>query len=418
MIVLYNANKYLGGGETLLIRFAEYLKAIGADFIVVCARDSYIERNIGEGVRCVALSCDVDYYYLSKYEKRHLLDEFEKTLQQARQVKFVTFCMRDLHTAIALSGTHPGWSITHLVLHIQDDLYTGQSLVDKVRYKLTGARRFNHVKNVEFNRSLLKRLNDKKALICMAEVIAKYWSSQFQIDIPRENIVPLPSFGGIEVVASYRVSNRSIIWLGRLVDFKMPSVLAMIRFLSLNQEYTLTIVGAGDSDRIRNAMRANDVHSDRVRFIGELKYEAIGPEILKHSIGYAMGTSLVELAMYRIPVVVALASYDHKEYADPICGGLFFDQPLGCDGSELILGEAASNITTLQKAFDDIDADYEGISAKCHDYAKEHFSSDVNFQRYFEIITAAESFVSPNLDLPYPECPPLRRLLFKSLAPQ
>jgi glycosyltransferase involved in cell wall biosynthesis len=418
MIVLYNTNTYLGGGETLLIRFSEYLAAAGAEFIVVCARDSYIEKNLGRNVACVALSCDTNYYYLSKYEKRGLLDELARALQQAPRVNFVSFCMRDLHTAVALSESRSGLSITHLVLHIQDDLYTGQTLADKVRYRLTGERRFNLLKNVEFNRSLLKRLNDNRGVICMAEVIAKHWSNQFQIEIPREKIVPLPSFVEKTLVVPRQDNNRSIIWLGRLVDFKMPAILAMIRFLSANDGYTLTIVGSGDFDRIRNAMQTNKVLPDRVKFIGELGYDAIGQEILKHSIGYAMGTSLVELAMYRIPVVVALASYDHKEYDDPICGGLFFDQPLGCDGSELVLGEAATNVTTLQEAFNEIDADYEGVSSKCHSYAREHYSSDVNFRKYFEIITAAGEFVSPGLEPAYPQCSPVRRLLFKALAPQ
>jgi hypothetical protein len=418
MIVLFNTNTYLGGGETLLTRFAEYLEAAGLEFVVVCARDSYIEKNLGAKVRRVVLDCDVNYYYLSSKKKRHLLDEIGNALQRGRQAKFVTFCMRDLHTAVALSKARSGFSITHLVLHIQDDLYTGQSLMDKFRYKLTGARHFNHLQNIEFNRSLLKRLNDKNGLVCMAEVIAKHWWSEFQISIPAGRIVPLPSFTEKMLTGPRRENNRSIIWLGRLVDFKMPSVVAMIRFLAANREYTLTIVGSGESERLRSAMQTHGVDAARVRFIGQLGYEAIGEEILKHSVGYAMGTSLVELAMYRMPVIVALASYDHKEYAEPICGGLFFDQPLGCDGSELVLGDAASNITELDEAFRRIEADYEGVAAKCHDYAKENFSVGKNFQRYLDIVTGAEDFSSAHFELSYPQCPPLRRLLFKALAPQ
>lgn len=418
MIVLFNTNTYLGGGETLLTRFANYLDTAGIDFIVVCARGSYIENNLSANVRYVALDCDVNYYYLSDQDKRRLLDTLGDALQHAGEIRFVTFCMRDLHSAVAFSKTRAGVSITHLVLHIQDDLYTGQSLVDKVKYKLTGARQFNHTQNIEFNRALLKHLNDNNALICMAEVIARHWASEFQIDIPRERIVPLPSFTEKKLTAPRRDNNRSIIWVGRLVDFKMPSVLAMIRFLSVNPDYVLTIVGSGESERILNAMQVHGVDAGRVRFIGQLGYEAIGEEILKHSVGYAMGTSLVELAMYRMPVIVALASYDHKEYAEPICGGLFYDQPLGCDGSELVLGDAASNIIRLEEAFKRIEADYEGIAVKCHDYAKENYSSDKNFRRYLEIVNDANDFAASDADLSYPPCTPLRRLLFKALAPQ
>lgn len=418
MIVLYNTNKYLGGGETLLIRFSEYLRAADVEFIVVCSRDSYIERTIANDVKCVALKCDANYYYLSSRERKQLLKELDESLGHASQVKFVTFCMRDLHTIAALTKVRPRLSITHLVLHIQDDLYTGQTLRDKLRYKFTGARKFRNFANIEFNRSLLKTLDGKRGLICMAEVIAKYWSNQFQIYIPRERIVPLPSFVEKEHIHGHRVNNRSILWLGRLVDFKMPAVLAMVQFLSVNDTYTLTIVGAGDSERIHAAMQSCNVAPGRVRFIGELGYEAIGAEISKHSIGYGMGTSLVELAMYKIPVIVALASYDHKEYKEAICGGLFFDQPLGCDGSELVLGDKASNVTTLKKAFDAIEANYVEISEKCHDYAAKNYSLDENFCRYLDIITAAAEFTTFGSERSYPQCSPLRRMLFKSSAPQ
>lgn len=418
MIVLYNTNTYLGGGETLLIRFAEYLASIGADFIIVCARGSFIEKKIKDDVPRVVLDCDANYYYLSARDKQNLLEQLGKALGPKEQVKLVTFCMRDLHSAYALAQLRSGLSIVHLVLHIQDDLYTGQTIGDKLKYKFTGAREFNHVENIAFNRSFLKRLNDKNAVICMAEVIADYWNKEFQIEIPRERIVPLPSF--VEKTRSSLVpeNKRSVIWIGRLVDFKIPSIIAMIRFLSTNPGYTLTIVGSGDATRINNAMQQHGVDPDRVKYVGELGYEAIGDEITKHSIGYAMGTSLVELAMYRIPVIVALASYDHKEYEQPICGGLFFDQPLGCDGSELILGDAASNIASLQDSFNAIAAGYDEIAVKCYEYAKENYSADTNFRRYVEIVSAAGGVGSEELDVAYPKCQPLRRLAFNALAPK
>jgi glycosyltransferase involved in cell wall biosynthesis len=418
MIVLYNTNKYLGGGETLLVRFAEHLEDVGADFIVVCARGSYIERSIKKNVECVALDSDTNHYYLSKFGKHRLLGELGDALSAFEQVRFVTFCMRDLHTAFALSQKRLGVFLSHLVLHIQDDLYVGQTLADKLKYKFTGARKFNHRNNIGFNRYLLKNINDNNGLICMAEVISKCWAGEFGIEIPRERIVPLPSFTEKTQTFYRRENDRSIIWIGRLVDFKIPAVVAMVRFLSHNQDYSLTIVGSGDCDRIQKAMAVHGVDPSRIRFIGELGYDSIGAEIEKHAIGYAMGTSLVELAMYKIPVVVALASYDHREYNEPICGGLFYDQPLGCDGSELALGPEATNVTTLQKAFAAIEADYEGTAVNCYTYAKDNFSAGINFQRYLEIINSTRGSSSPNVDMPYPVCTPVRRLLFKALAPE
>ena len=45
MIVLFNLNKYLGGGEVLLLRFAEFLKSEKKDFLILCHENSYIKKR-------------------------------------------------------------------------------------------------------------------------------------------------------------------------------------------------------------------------------------------------------------------------------------------------------------------------------------------------------------------------------------
>jgi hypothetical protein len=43
MIVLINLNDYLGGGETLIVRIAEYLQQVKISFKLICLENSYIQ---------------------------------------------------------------------------------------------------------------------------------------------------------------------------------------------------------------------------------------------------------------------------------------------------------------------------------------------------------------------------------------
>jgi len=415
MIVLYNVNHYLGGGETLFVRFCDYLDSIDEPYIAICAEGSFIQQKLAASPsvkgKVVALSGDLDYFYLKKDAQAALLAKVSASIGAQNEVKFVTFCMRDLHLARALSHQVANISISHLILHVQDDLYLGQTLFDKAAYALTKKRAFRNKALINFNRALLKQINDNNGLICMAQVIADHWERTFGLHVPKNRIVPLPSFSEAEPGTGAEANNKSIIWIGRIVDFKIPAVCAMVEFLSKRTDYTLTIVGSGATAQIDEAIRKFGVDPARIRFIGELPYDKIREEIVKHSIGYAMGTSLVELARYRIPVIVALASYDHALFDKPICGGLFFDKPLGCDGSELMNsdGPDIAEVTDVVQA---VEADYLGVAAKCYEYAKTHYSVAENFSRYVEIIKATKK-ISPNgFSEDQPKANVLRRVLF------
>ena len=46
MILLVNFNSYLGGGETLLLRFADYLSYNRYQHTILCTKSSYIKKTI------------------------------------------------------------------------------------------------------------------------------------------------------------------------------------------------------------------------------------------------------------------------------------------------------------------------------------------------------------------------------------
>ncbi|MFK0376744.1 hypothetical protein [Pandoraea sp. NPDC090278] len=419
MIVLYNANSYLGGGETLFVRFCEYLDSVGEDYIAICGEGSFIEQKLAASPtakgKVVALGGDLNYFYLTRERQEALLTKIAGEIGEQAETRFVTFCMRDLHLARALSRRIDNMALSHLILHIQDDLYLGQTLVDKARYVLTKKRSFGNRSLIDFNRTLLKKINDKEGLICMAQVIADHWERTFNVHVPTRRIVPLPSFSDADPIQGVNAADKSIIWIGRIVDFKIPAICAMVEFLGSRPDYTLTIVGNGDKSQIDEAIRKFNVDPARVRYVGEMPYDKIRDEIVRHSIGYAMGTSLVELARYRIPVVIALASYDHALFDKAICGGLFYDKPLGCDGSEL-MNSAGPDVADIATVIDAVESDYQAVAEKCYTYAKTHYSVAENFAKYVEIIKSTQKIAPNEFSEAQPQANALRRLAFNAAS--
>jgi len=398
-----------------MVRFADYLQREGVEFLCVCASESYaledLKRHNIASTAILPIEISPDFYYANRAEREALVNKIASAIDN-RPARVVTFCMRDLYTVSALAAKLARVAVVHLILHIQDDLYVGQTVLEKLLYRMTGRLRFGNSKIIKFNRSLLSMLNARGGLICMADLIAEAWRKKFGILIPHDHVVPLPSFVATPADKARRTNNRKILWIGRLVDFKIPALLAMIDCLSVLDEYTFTIVGGGDRSAILARMKERNIQPDRVRFSGEVSYADLEGVIADHSIGYAMGTSLVELARFRIPVIVALASYAHTPFRRPICGGLFFDQPRGCDGSALAACTEDSINVEIMGAIKTIETDWKDVANACYDYARLNYSAEENFSVYKNIINNAKWLSAKDKSSRIPVAPLIRRFLF------
>lgn len=398
-----------------MVRFAEYLQRKNVSFLCVCATESYAFADLKQkGIALssiLAIEGSTDYYYADDKIRKQLIEEITNRIK-TRPARIVSFCMRDLYTASAVSARLPRVSLSHLILHIQDDLYLGQTILDKFVYQLIGQRRFGNTRTIELNRRILTMINMNGGLICMSDLIAEVWRRNFGVFIRPEHIIPLPSFSSALQYSVPENNNHKILWIGRLVDFKIPALLAMIEFLSVSSLYSLTIVGDGDRSAVLARMKDCAVSEDRVHFMGEVSYAELGDVILKHSIGYAMGTSLVELARFRIPVVVALASYSHKPFDRPICGGVFFNQPRGCDGSELAISSEDQYGKNIVDVMGEIEADWKGAAHACYKYSRDNYSVEENFSAYEKNIENARWLSDVDKAISLPTAPLVRRLLF------
>lgn len=413
MVVLFNFNSYLGGGETLLVRFSSYLHKQGIPFHSYCMKDSFIAKQMEvEGVPANKYTCIsncTDYPYLTTQERELLLDEILSTLPQADKYQYLSFCLRELYMLMDLNKHRPG-SINHLILHNQDYLYLGRTLTDGLMSKLTGKRQFNNKNNLDFNRSIIKLVNSNRGLIPMSWIISQLWKKEIGLDIPEDMIVSLPSFSAKEGICPKKENNKKIIFIGRLVDFKFASLFAIFNYIKRNPSYHLTVVGNGDKERALNYIKENGIPLGNIHFVGEVTYSDLPKIISEHSIGYAAGTSIIECAQQGIPVIMALQYNANKPFKRDICGGLFYNTTKGNLGEDMCIFSEDSIETTIDDSFKEIENDYALAAKRCYEYVQNEYSNEKNFEEYLTRIDACQSVDTSSIRVPVANA--IRRYLF------
>ena len=413
MVVLINFNTYLGGGETLLVRFSSYLHKQGIPFHSYCMKDSFIAKQMEvEGVPANKYTCisnNTDYPYLTTQKRELLLDEIISTLPRADKYHYLSFCLRELYMLMDLNKCCPG-SISHLILHNQDYLYLGRTLADGLMSKISGKRQFNNKKNLDFNRFIIELVNSKKGLIPMSWIITQLWKKEIGLDIPEDMIVSLPSFSAKEGICPQKENNKKIIFIGRLVDFKFASLFAMFNYIKRNPTYHLTVVGNGDKERALNYIKENGIPSENIQFEGEVSYSQLSQVISEHSVGYAAGTSIIECAQQGIPVIMALQYNENKPFKRDICGGLFYNTTKGNLGEDMCIFSEESIETTIDVAIKEIEEDYAYAASRCYEYVKNEYSNEKNFDEYLSRINTCQPVDTSNIIVPKANA--IRRFLF------
>lgn len=417
MIALFNFNSYLGGGETLFVRMANFLEKQGENYILFLKKGSYIEGDLLRiGIpdsRLHAVEREIDYYYLKKEDRELLLDEIEVAIPRGEDCYLVSFCTRDLYTVCELNNRNSRYRISHLILHNQDNLYVCQTILDKFISKYMNNRQFSSKQMIDFNAQLFTEVSKKYALIPQNDIQVKLWGERFGIPLDYEKVVPLPTYDfnmTEEPTISDRSKEKKIIWIGRFVDFKLPALCAMIRFVSTHPDYYLTIVGKGDDKSINNYVHRHGLDTSRMTFVGEVQYSELGGIIKNHSIGYAMGTSIVEIGKYGIPVIMALGNPSFQFFDKDVCGGLYDNVGKGNVGDNLYLNDNEALQPTIEDTISTIEKDYVKSTEKCYAYIKRSFDLNTNIDSYIRIIRGCE--IHHQIDCRIPQSSGIRRLLY------
>lgn len=383
MILLVNFNSYLGGGETLLLRFADYLSNNKYQHRVLCTKSSYINNTITQNsYREILEAPDLLEkgvpYINGSFELNQALSALKDLISKEEELIIYTFCIRELYF---ISMLKTDVKVIHLALHYHDHLYLSQTLLDKSLAFIFGIQQFRNRRYKEINKTILRKLAINKGLILQGELLREFWSKEFDFEIRDDLVVPL----GIEekgTLSNIKVFERKILWIGRLVDFKIPALLSLLDFLASDRSYFLTIVGSGNLQAIKNKITQLQLESNVV-FLGELHHTELHSIIESHDIGYAMGTSIVEMAMHGLPCILALGSPNFLRFHDGLCGGHFHEGKKGDIGEALYFGKPKNH--SIQFILSEIEENYSKYSKLSRKKAIDDFSQERNFAKYLKI---------------------------------
>lgn len=414
-IVLCNFNKYLGGGETLCVRLFRYLYESNVSVAVFCSEDSYISNELAGLPNIHEYGGSFSFGYMSQHQQS-MLDSWLSANGFTEESQFVTFCFRDLYLLIE-SASRAGWKrikITHLYLHPLDHLFLCQSLSDKALSVLGFEQKYSLMRNVQANISVVKEICRTKSQIVMNQNVFDRISFDCGVDMPHDSIIPLPC----EVNPKAFVRNKSksqfgsrslrLVWLGRIVDFKIPALLAMIDYIATKRDVTLDIVGYGETKVIKRYINKRGV-GDRVALIGKIEPSLLKDKLKNYDIGYAMGTSIIELTNCGLPVLVALASPDNKVLKGDVCAGLFHHQNLGNVGDDLY-ASTTFNGRSIDKSISEILELGDLAYKNDQDFVCSNFGLK-NFSMYLDKIRMSESLELERIS--FPNTSPLRRFLHR-----
>ena len=182
-------------------------------------------------------------------------------------------------------------------------------------------------------------------------------------------------------------------------------------FIRDNGSYHLYIVGDGDRDFFMKYVNDNDIPKDKITMLGEVSYKDLPSVIAKYAIGYAAGTSIIEIAQQGKPVIMALQSNRVRQFKRDICGGVFYNTTKGNLGEDLCVVSEDDIHTSVAEAVAEIEQDYDQASYKCFDYVNREYSQEKNFEEYLNIVDKAPIYDGSFIKIPY--CSAVRRFLYK-----
>jgi hypothetical protein len=405
MIVLFNLNKYVGGGEILTIRFAQYLHDHNIAYTMLAfGENCYIaDQAKARGLNITPWPIEEDSVaYMNDADRKDLLQKMTKIFEKEKLIYPFSFCFRDLYNSLFLFTrfTKTEVRLSTGIYHPEDVLYLSSLSLNKSKI-------------INFNKKIIHSLAQKNAVLFPNET-ALYSSLGKDVNFKPANIaLPIPMPERIPEKQLHPSAEKiNIICISRFVSFKIAAILAIVRFVRHHQKFELSIVGYG---------LYRFVLATYIRFHGikNVKiYSGIGPEQLdtlvdKATIGYAQGTSILEIAKRGLPVVIApystLLDVFNKYF---LCMGVFGEQNNYNFGDYISNGgkESVPIAETILKVV----ADYPTYRDITIEHAK-RFSADIICKQMYEYVLTSE-YTNKEEPFNLPQGPFIKKVLRKILT--
>ena len=184
-----------------------------------------------------------------------------------------------------------------------------------------------------------------------------------------------------------------VLWIGRIdIDFKihiLKKILIDLNDIGIEYNIEFNIVGSGPG------IKGLDLFCENIKNITIKKYGTVNEKnlidiIKENHIGFAMGTSALEMAINKLPTILLDFSYNEIKYK--------YKYKLVKDGYDFIVGKCIDDFSdeekkrgyTLNEMFELILSQYENISFDCYNYVVNNHSKHLVKERLLLAIKNTE----------------------------
>lgn len=292
--ILYYTPKLLGGAELLFLRLARELGRLGNRVILIDSDSAWFKSNATPDDRFDISGKD----FLAQCRKDDIIittsANLEELAQFAIDCRLVVWSIHPYHFHLILP-------IAQSFLYRKPELW--KSIVKTLAHKTFLARR-----------RVLSLATQKNSLFFMDKSNKIAVSQFFELGLESAGYLPIPVVTAVAPASVLAPLGPEIklCWVGRLCDFKVPTLLHVLRdtrdFIKKNGiSIKFTIVGDGDY-----RAQVKEIQSElnfAVYMLGEIGNSDLSRVILDQDLIFAMGTSALEAGVNGIPTCSVDATY-------------------------------------------------------------------------------------------------------------
>lgn len=212
------------------------------------------------------------------------------------------------------------------------------------------------------------------------DVFYKYFGRRINKYLPV--VVSEDKFHEISIQKKYSSERFNCVWVGRLDNqFKNPILHHLLFELSIysrNNQKEIVFDIIGDGPGLVSAKKvAQKIKNIKINFLGEMRGEMLTQTLRSHDIGFAMGTSALEIAACGTPIVLLDASYGvvPKSYKYQ----WLYESKGYCIGRSIdnALDKTLGNKKSIKDIFNDLILNGDSVRILCHDHVRKFHSIDV-----------------------------------------
>jgi hypothetical protein len=225
------------------------------------------------------------------------------------------------------------------------------------------------------------------------------------------SIIPIPISKSENITINKSINTDkvvNIVCISRFVEFKIGSILAIVKIARKNKKYHLDIIGYGWWKFVLD-MYIFIFNMKNINIYTNIKPDDLGLIIKKSEIGYAQGTSILEISKYGLPVIIAPYSKLKDIFVSGFrCMGVFGQK------DDLNFGDTTSNtefdLYSIESCINNIVDDYQYYCSLSKQHTKK-FLSEIIYDQMIEVIYASK-FNNKNLDFKLIKPPILKRIKY------